>query len=398
MGSLYACCCSDPKAELEMRCSLPYSSHLNYSYASCHDSTGDQKLSETNAEDSAALTIATYWRGYTARKFIQHIVRTSKSRYFQRAEVLETLKKAPLSLMRETKNLKKYGSGAEYRGQWLGGFRDGLGTMNWPDGAMYTGNWTLGYPWGEGKFTAADGDSYQGNWRTIFSQGRTSNCKTGDGWQNSVKDGFEWLRYKEENRGVSTIEIQKSAIKGALKEITKKIASIRNELQAQRALDAAEGKREGDTIYTGMKLDNKKYGYGQLTYDNGDTYFGYWKADKQHGHGLNIWADGSEFIGVYSSDDKDGPGNYIWEDKTNYIGEWTRNLMHGYGRYTWPDGRKYEGEWRNGMMQGFGVYIYADGKRYEGEWFKGKKHGIGINYLPNGTSSKEVWNLGRLTR
>ena len=36
---------------------------------------------------------------------------------------------------------RKYGykDGAEYDGQWLGGFRHGKGIMKWPDGALYNG-------------------------------------------------------------------------------------------------------------------------------------------------------------------------------------------------------------------------------------------------------------------
>jgi hypothetical protein len=37
-----------------------------------------------------------------------------------------------------------YKSGAKYKGEWLGGFRHGKGTMTWPDSASYEGDWVLG--------------------------------------------------------------------------------------------------------------------------------------------------------------------------------------------------------------------------------------------------------------
>lgn len=400
MGQVPSCtvCCSDSKAELEIRCSLPYSPHQPYTDLSVHESTGDLQLSVSNAEQSAGLTILTYWKGYTVRKLINRIVKTSRSKYFPRAEVLETLNKTPLPHDRETKNPRRYKSGAVYKGQWLGGFRDGLGTMSWSDGAEYAGSWLLGYPFGDGKFSTPDGDVYQGKWGSIFAQGQKSLCKTGEGWQESVKDGFEWLWYKEEVQVTPPIDIQKFTVLEALKDITKKVNSIRHELQVQQANHTGQDIRDGDTTYCGQMESHKKHGYGYLAYDNGDTYFGQWRADMQHGYGHNVWADGSEFFGIYNSDDKEGEGEYAWEDRTKYLGEWSGNLMHGYGRYTWPDGRKYEGEWRSGLMQGFGMYCYSDGKRYEGGWFKGKKHGVGVSYTISGTPTKGLWNLGKLTR
>jgi hypothetical protein len=51
-------------------------------------------------------------------------------------------------------------SGAKYSGEWVGGFRDGIGKMVWKDGAIYVGEWKYGHAWGEGKFTHAMGDSF----------------------------------------------------------------------------------------------------------------------------------------------------------------------------------------------------------------------------------------------
>lgn len=52
---------------------------------------------------------------------------------------METLgKKAyKTDLPKEFRDTYKYANGATYIGEWVGGFRDGLGCMTWSDGASY---------------------------------------------------------------------------------------------------------------------------------------------------------------------------------------------------------------------------------------------------------------------
>jgi hypothetical protein len=40
---------------------------------------------------------------------------------------------------REERPMYTFKTGATYTGQWIGGFRDGLGIQVWPDGARYEG-------------------------------------------------------------------------------------------------------------------------------------------------------------------------------------------------------------------------------------------------------------------
>jgi len=37
-----------------------------------------------------------------------------------------------------------------YDGEWKGGFRDGKGSMTWPDGAKYVGEWSMNKACGRG--------------------------------------------------------------------------------------------------------------------------------------------------------------------------------------------------------------------------------------------------------
>ena len=52
----------------------------------------------------------------------------------------------------------QYKNGSVYEGEWKGGFRDGIGKMEWPDGASYEGDWSLGFAHGHGVFLDASGN------------------------------------------------------------------------------------------------------------------------------------------------------------------------------------------------------------------------------------------------
>jgi hypothetical protein len=402
MGVFPSCssCCSDPKTELELRSSMPCSpGSLPIIDVQTNHSTDGPNTSDADAKQAAAMTILTYWRGYSSKKQISAIINLHRSKYFPRADVLETLSNTALPQHREDEEPRTYSSGAVYQGQWLGGFRDGLGCMQWPDGSEYIGNWQFGYPCGKGRFTTPDGDSYKGRWSSSpFQAGQNCIGRVGEGNRESLKDGFDWLWCKENVIETSPFSAEKSKVQKALSSVAKRIAKIREELEAQSEISDEKEVRDEDWIYKGQVHNHRKHGYGRLVYDNGDTFFGQWHADKQYGLGCNTWVDGSHFIGVYAADSKQGAGEYTWEDGIKYTGEWAADQRHGYGSYSWPDGRRYEGEWSKGSMQGFGVYSFSDGKRYEGSWLKGKKHGLGILYMPNGASKEEVWDLGKLTR
>ena len=88
------------------------------------------------------------------------------SRYFTAIELKETISNVPYNpnAKREQRPTYTYSTGAQYTGQWIGGFRDGFGIQVWSDGACYEGNWKDNRAHGFGKFTHIDGDVYEGNW------------------------------------------------------------------------------------------------------------------------------------------------------------------------------------------------------------------------------------------
>mmetsp|Transcript_40409 Transcript_40409/g.35867 ORF Transcript_40409/g.35867 Transcript_40409/m.35867 type:complete len:84 (-) Transcript_40409:867-1118(-) len=63
---------------------------------------------------------------------------------------------------REKRPIYKFPSGATYEGEWIGSFKDGIGTMIWSDGARYEGDWKDNKKHGKGKFYFTDGDYFEG--------------------------------------------------------------------------------------------------------------------------------------------------------------------------------------------------------------------------------------------
>jgi hypothetical protein len=407
MGQAMNCntCCSDAKPEVEFRNSIFFTKPDALETKETEIPTKKAKGGVTKAEvEIAAVKIQSIWRAVFLRRQLRRLVRhlVQNHDFFSRGEVTETLSnKRKLATEHAIMPPYRYTNGAIYTGQWLGGFRDGRGTIVYSSGAKYEGNWSFSRPHGEGKFTHHNGDTYNGRWGNPLNQGMFSLCKTGEGWRDSVKDGYEWLWYMEEVPKIPDLDEQKRSVRENIRKAERKIVSISEDVDRFDTFKTGQGRevvelKAADIKYTGEALQGVKDGFGKQVWTNGDYFEGQWKDNAQHGWGKNVWEDGSVFIGTFKRDNKEGVGEYMWEDGTRYLGEWADNMMHGYGKYSWPDGRAYEGEWRAGLMQGYGVYTYSDRKRYEGGWFQGKKHGVGTTIFPDGRTSKVVWKAGKV--
>lgn len=76
--------------------------------------------------------------------------------------------------------------------------------------------------------------------------------------------------------------------------------------------------------YDGHFSENKKDGYGEITYGDGKSYKGNFKADRRHGN-----------------------GTLVTDAETTYTGEWNLGKMHGQGKLVSKDGIK-QGTWNMG--------------------------------------------------
>lgn len=346
-----------------------------------------------NVQMRAIFKLQALCRGHLERKqynFLRSMC-ANKFQYFSKNDLFLTLSHKSMTLpIIEELSIRNYTypSGAIYSGQWLGGFRHGIGTMKWPDTCSYSGNWQFGHPYGKGKFVYYDGDSFEGTWVNPYPvQG------------NTLDDGYAWLASKHEfysnfeeihKKKMSEIMTKHNFNVKSMNEPKKKIMAKMLEVKKMNFTEIQPGSK-----YQGDVKDGKRHGFGKNIWEIGDVYEGQWEENNQSGWGKNTWIDGSEFLGIYKSGVKNGLGEYIWEDKTQYTGEWANNKMHGTGKYIFADKREYLGEWNDGLMHGFGIFVWPDGRRYEGFWKTNKKDGIGISFSPNGNSHTDLWAKGK---
>ncbi len=62
-----------------------------------------------------------------------------------------------------------------------------------------------------------------------------------------------------------------------------------------------------------------------------------------------------------------------WADGETYTGEFKAGLYNGQGTYTWADGSTHTGGYKDGKANGQGTYTNADGTvAYTGEWKGGE--------------------------
>ena len=134
--------------------------------------------------------------------------------------------------------------------------------------------------------------------------------------------------------------------------------------------------RKGTEFY-GIYDNNRPKGYGYFIKGK-VTYEGTWENNNLTGIGVELWKDETYYQGEFVKSVKKGIGLYRWPDGTIYQGEWSNNQMKGLGVIIYPDERMYQGEVTNGVMNGLGEFIWGNNKKYIGYYKDNKKHGFGI--------------------
>jgi hypothetical protein len=155
--------------------------------------------------------------------------------------------------------------------------------------------------------------------------------------------------------------------------------------------DLIDNKRHGHgtyknriSTYTGEWRDNKRCGFGEATFESGNSYLGEWQDNMPHGAGKLKYIDETELEGVFEKGELvSGTGKYI----PGYMGEAT-NI--------------YDGTFVDGKLQGHGVWVNSDDTSYVGEWKDSKHHGRGVRRTQTFTYDGDwVYNSkegqGRLT-
>jgi len=168
---------------------------------------------------------------------------------------------------------------------------------------------------------------------------------------------------------------------------------IEDRLEGDGEFRWSDGKRYIGKWYRNQPLQ------GSLHYLKGKRYEGHFVSGKRHGQGRIMWPEFDEagrvcYTGNWVDDKKSGFGTMTWKDGTSYEGFWVKGKREGNGVYTFPAGEYYSGNWVNGLRQGYGVRVYADGSIYEGEWKGDRRHGRGQATDVHGRVSVELWDMG----
>ncbi|OMJ90632.1 hypothetical protein SteCoe_6905 [Stentor coeruleus] len=145
-------------------------------------------------------------------------------------------------------------------------------------------------------------------------------------------------------------------------------------------------------LYVGeLNEENKRHGYGKITYFGGDTYEGYWDNDKPHGEGLYLWKIGGRYLGSFVKGNISGQGKRIYPSGNFYTGEFLNNKKHGKGEIIFKNGDTYEGTWEDDYMNGHGKYTWSTGDHFVGIFIKDIREGKGILTTINGDIIEGAW-------
>lgn len=135
-------------------------------------------------------------------------------------------------------------------------------------------------------------------------------------------------------------------------------------------------------------------GCKSVTYDNGDTYIGYFVDGDREGEGVYTWTDGSRYGGNWHLNKRHGKGTMQFSNGATYEGEWRNGERYGVGTYISPTGVKYQGDWKNNKREGHGISENSRGDIYKGEWWNDEYHGKGIIFYKGGDSFEGTFSFG----
>jgi hypothetical protein len=148
-----------------------------------------------------------------------------------------------------------------------------------------------------------------------------------------------------------------------------------------------EDSAEGDYIYYGEFINNKKEGYGTIEWKDGSKYQGEFKDNQINGYGMIKYPNNKFYQGEVKNAKMEGFGEFFWKNEKRYIGNYKNDKRNGFGIYIFKDDKPqspiniktkkrsslidnfcaYIGFWKNGNMDGFGIIVNRQEVKY-GLW------------------------------
>ena len=144
---------------------------------------------------------------------------------------------------------------------------------------------------------------------------------------------------------------------------------------------------EGNYLYYGEFINNKKEGYGTIEWKDGSKYQGEFKDNQINGYGMIKFPNNKFYQGEVKNARMEGFGEFFWNDEKRYIGNYKNDKRNGFGIYIFKDDKPqslinnkenkrsslldnfcaYIGFWKNGNMDGFGIIVNRQEIKY-GLW------------------------------
>lgn len=132
-------------------------------------------------------------------------------------------------------------------------------------------------------------------------------------------------------------------------------------------------------IIQGGVLNDKRHGYGMMSYYDGDYEDGEWQYDNfKKGKVCWTYTNHDYYIGEILDGKRSGKGKYYYIKNNDYKdGSWyNNNFLNGTVHISYENGY-YIGEYSNEKRNGNGKYYFNDGDDLEGKFIDGKLEGYG---------------------
>lgn len=120
--------------------------------------------------------------------------------------------------------------------------------------------------------------------------------------------------------------------------------------------------------FEGQIKDQKRENNGWYFYQNGDVYFGEWRADSKEGFGILQYKSGDKFVGFFANNKKNGFGEYFYTNGSFYQGFWSQNIKNGFGIIFHKNKDQFRGIFKNNKKDGKGFFLTKDGKIFFQVW------------------------------
>ena len=276
-----------------------------------------QKLETINSKKNSQLKDTLINNRKIYEEFVENTINDPKNEKFLKNCNIEFLQTGELFIgqIEDESNLPLKGvtlslSGDFYEGTFVGGKKEGKGTMIYKNGTRYEGAFKKNKHNGFGKLIQLDGETFIGEWK--------------DGKING-----NGVRYH----------------KNGDKYIGAYINNIRNGLGHYIFSN-------GDS-YEGNWINGKANGEGKFNFKNGNVYEGEFKDNIISGKGSFKMKNGDLYNGNFQNGLINGKGNIVYENGEKYVGYFQNGKKSGKGKVFDKDGNVIiSGYWKNDKYLG----------------------------------------------